>query len=238
MPVATLTEAEPLSADERALLAEMQSTLERGARLDVDRGAALLTIRDGRLYRETHETFEAFCGQPEWGLSRKRAYDLIALAEVRLIVSPTGDTPAPEVESVGRELATLRDEPEQLREAWTEVVEQHGPAPTAAQVREVVRGASPELALVPAEAPVLRGPDETAEALDTDPRYLSVEDGAAVLGLLPAADQIVWPVEAFDVANVDKAMAWMDKEWPLIRASWRVHKAALKKTSGKLRAVV
>jgi hypothetical protein len=66
---------------------------------------------------------------------------------------------------------------------------------------------------------------ETAEALDTDPRYLSVEDGVAVLDLLPAADQIVWPVEAFDVSNVEKAMVWTDKEWPLIRASWRAHKA-------------
>jgi len=72
---------------------------------------------------------------------------------------------------------------------------------------------------------VPRSPEETAEALDTDPRYLSVEDAVAVFELLPAADQIVWPVEAFDVRNVDEAMAWVDKEWPLIRASWRALKA-------------
>lgn len=87
-------------------------------------------------------------------------------------------------------------------------------------VREAERRREPERKrdLVP------RSPEETAEALDTDPRYLSVEDGVAVLDLLPAADQIVWPVEAFDVDMTDRAMLWMDKEWPLIRASWRRHK--------------
>ena len=39
---------------------------------------------------------------------------------------------------MARELAPLRDKPEHLAEVWTEVVEDHGSAPTAAETRAVV----------------------------------------------------------------------------------------------------
>jgi hypothetical protein len=43
-------------------------------------------------------------------------------------------------ERVARELVpVLRDEPEQVVEAWAEAVKEHGPEPTAAQVRETVK---------------------------------------------------------------------------------------------------
>lgn len=57
-------------------------------------GRALQVIRDARLYRDTHETFEAYC-LDRWGLSRPHAYRLIGewrLAERLVIVSPFGDT--------------------------------------------------------------------------------------------------------------------------------------------------
>ncbi len=41
-------------------------------------------------------------------------------------------------EAVARGLAPLAAEPAQVREAWQEAVARHGPAPTAAEVREVV----------------------------------------------------------------------------------------------------
>lgn len=123
------------SSSSLAALAQCEATIERGLRAFVDVGQALLRIRDRRLYLETHETFEAYCRE-RWDLSRKRAYDLSAAAEVAKALSPMGDKP--DTERVARELAPLRDTPERLREAWSQVVAQHGDRPTARQVREIV----------------------------------------------------------------------------------------------------
>jgi phage N-6-adenine-methyltransferase len=117
-------------------LGELEGVIERGLATFVDVGAALLEIRDSRLYRESHGTFEDYCRE-RWDFSRPRAYQLIQAAEVGTLVSTTVDTPISS-ERIARELAPLRDEPERLREAWETAVEQHGPAPTAKEVREVV----------------------------------------------------------------------------------------------------
>lgn len=45
----------------------------------MDAGRALTVIRDARLYRETHATFEAYCRE-RWQMSRPRAYQLISAA--------------------------------------------------------------------------------------------------------------------------------------------------------------
>lgn len=132
-----------LGVRERTRLAGCEARIERGLATFVDVGQALLEVRDDRLYRAAHGTFEDYCRE-RWGLSRKRAYDLTAAAEVSAAVSPNGDTPSPPNEAVARELAPLRSDPPRLREAWSEAVEEHGPEPTAAQVREKVRPADPE----------------------------------------------------------------------------------------------
>jgi len=128
-------------------LVDCEAVIERGLATFVAVGDALVRIRDERLYRATHRTFEAYCRE-RWQLGRKRAYDLIGAASVAAELSPMGDT-QPSSERVARELAPLRGEPTQLREAWSEVVEKHGPAPTAAQVREIVRAPA-----APAAGPV------------------------------------------------------------------------------------
>ena len=117
-------------------LTELEQVIERGLAAFVEVGNALLRIRDDRLYRETHATFEDYCRE-RWGLSRPHAYRLMDAAATTEALSPIGDTPRSE--SVARELAPLRSEPDVLREAWVETVERHGPKATAAQTREVVR---------------------------------------------------------------------------------------------------
>jgi hypothetical protein len=89
-------------------------------------------------------------GYPSWGgfyeaefsESAGRGYQLIRSAGV---VRALGDCTSvhPPSEAVARELAPLRAEPGQLREAWTEAVQTHGPSPTATQVREVVAAHKP-----------------------------------------------------------------------------------------------
>lgn len=120
-----------------AALAECESVIERGLGTFVEVGAALLRIRNERLYRESHGTFEDYC-RDRWALKRQRAYELMEAADVASVVSEISDTPVLR-ESHAAELAPLRHEPDAMREAWTEAVEQHGPKPTAAQVREVVQ---------------------------------------------------------------------------------------------------
>ena len=47
----------------------------------VETGQALARIRDGRTYRETHETFEAFCKET-WEFSKGQLYRLIDSSSV------------------------------------------------------------------------------------------------------------------------------------------------------------
>jgi hypothetical protein len=111
-PAAELEPAPELSAPERQRLAELEAVVERGLDTFAEVGRALLEIRDERLYRETHGTFEAYLRQ-RWGMSRRRGYQLIDAARVSTVVDTAG-LPAPPSERVARELApVLRAEGEQ-----------------------------------------------------------------------------------------------------------------------------
>lgn len=96
-------------------------------------GKSLIAIRDGQLYEERFESFEAYC-KSRWNISRPRAYQLIEAAEVTAEVSTivdtkTKETPkhptniAPQNEAQARALAGSGDTPEQRREVWAKAVE-------------------------------------------------------------------------------------------------------------------
>lgn len=99
-----------MSADllpaESARLAELEAVVTDGLATFVTVGRALAEIRDSRLYRQTHDTFEAYC-QQHWSLSRSRAYRIIEAATITESLSPIGDTPAPANEGQARELTGL-----------------------------------------------------------------------------------------------------------------------------------
>ncbi|HXT99503.1 MAG TPA: hypothetical protein VN903_00835 [Polyangia bacterium] len=115
-------------------LVELESVIERGIQTFVEVGSALLEVRDRRLYRETHLTWDAYCRE-RWNLSRIHAHRLIEASEVGSML-PIGNTPS--TESQARELARLKDEPEAVREVWAEVRAEHGDDVTAAEVRAAV----------------------------------------------------------------------------------------------------
>jgi phage N-6-adenine-methyltransferase len=117
-------------------LAECEAVIERGLATFVEVGQALARIRDDGLYR-AYGTFERYCAE-RWNLKRQRAYELMEAAETVSALSEISDIAPPAREAHAAQLAPLREEPEQMREAWTETVERHGDQPTAAQVREVV----------------------------------------------------------------------------------------------------
>ena len=95
--------AAALTTTETATLAGCEEIIkDRGRRSFVEVGKALATIRDSKLYRETHDTFEAYCKE-RWQISRPQAYRQIEEAQTIEVLSPNGDT-LPEVESHVRPL--------------------------------------------------------------------------------------------------------------------------------------
>lgn len=132
-------------------LASCEQRIERGLKTFIDVGQALAEIRDSRLYKGTHDTFEAYL-EGRWGMSRAHAYRMISAAEV---VSPMGDIEAPPTnERQTRELAKV---PEAERaDVWREATERTGGKPTAAAVREVAaeRTQTPEPA-APVDVPTV-----------------------------------------------------------------------------------
>jgi hypothetical protein len=113
-------------------LAQLEGVVERGLATFVEVGEALLEIRESRLYRESHATFEDYC-RARWGFSRQWAHELIQASSVSsmLDVAPTSVRQA-------AELSPLRDEPEQMREAWQTAQTAGNGKPTATIVRQAV----------------------------------------------------------------------------------------------------
>jgi hypothetical protein len=124
-----------LTITEAVQLSEQEAVIERGLKTFVDVGNALLAIREGRLYRASHGTFEDYCRE-RWHMERANAYRLIEAAVVVGHLSPIGDT-LPANEAQARPLTSLP--PSQQSEAWQRAVET---APegkvTAAHVQAVV----------------------------------------------------------------------------------------------------
>ena len=117
-------------------LAHHEAIIDDGMKGFLHVGRSLIAIRDGQLYSETYDTFEAYC-EKRWGFKKSQAYRLIEAATVVAEVSemsPIGDTktkdskqktqiPVPQNEAQARALAGAGDTPEERREVWTKAVE-------------------------------------------------------------------------------------------------------------------
>jgi hypothetical protein len=68
-----------LATTETSRLAELEAIVDRGLTTFVEVGRALTEIRDARLYRTTHTTFETYC-KARWNFSASRGRQLIAAA--------------------------------------------------------------------------------------------------------------------------------------------------------------
>ena len=118
-------------------LAECEAIIQRGIDATWNSARALLVINVSRLYLDTHATFEAYC-QERWEIERSQAYRLIDAAKVMDVLSPIGDKDhLPSKESHMRELVPLIDDPELMREVWTEADTRADGKPTAVVIRQV-----------------------------------------------------------------------------------------------------
>lgn len=80
----------------------------------VEVGNALMRIRDGRLYRATHATFEAYCLQ-KWDFSKTHVNRLVAASEVVENVTPIGVKPANEAQACP---LTRIEDPKERADEW------------------------------------------------------------------------------------------------------------------------
>ncbi len=147
-------EAPQLSVDEAVRLEKLEREIKTGISTFVKVGLALAEIRDARLYRATHGTFEAYCRE-RWNLSRPRAYELMQAAAVAksLPLSATADT----TERALRPLAKL--EPAARREVWAKAQKAAGDEPvTSKHVIDVMPKAAPQAA--PPAAPTTEAEHE------------------------------------------------------------------------------
>ena len=121
-----------LTQPEKCRLVEHEEIIGRNLKAFYETGTSLLAIRDGRLYRETHGTFEEYL-QDRWDIGRAHAYRLISATQTVENLSPIGDIPA--TESQVRELSGLN--PEAQREAWRKALETAPDRkPTATHIRQ------------------------------------------------------------------------------------------------------
>lgn len=214
----------PMSADEAQALAADESIIEAGLATFVEVGEALCDIRDRRLYRLSHGTFEAYCRE-RWGMSRQRAHQFIDSAEVVGALSTIVDTP-PATESQARALAPLKADPEKMADAMRTAVERTAGKPTAAAIAEAVDEIVGEAQRKRADIAELReweaanqppgfDPDHNAEmvrqrgALNRLCRDIAAFDDPAAFVAAHLADNAADRLQ--DIANnADAAYGWLD----------------------------
>lgn len=115
----TITEQEKLEACEAVIRENLESFLSVGK--------ALWEIRQGKLYRATHKTFEAYCDE-KFGLERRNAYHLmegvtvVEQLRVGAETDPVNTPILPTTHSHARALSNI--ETEQRQDVWNTVVEE------------------------------------------------------------------------------------------------------------------
>lgn len=154
-------DAKPLSKREKDRLAELEEIIIRNFKAFHAVGCALREVRDSKLYRQTHTTFEAY-HKEMWDIASSQAYRYIDAADVvdHLIAytptiknfpnwgkkespsatSPIGEVILPQNEAQARVLVKFKDNPQQQLKIWQQAVKtaENGRI-TAAHVRKTAK---------------------------------------------------------------------------------------------------
>jgi hypothetical protein len=131
---------EPSPTERDAIeLAALEAVIDRHLASFMEAGEALSRIRDGRLYRGSHRTWEDYCLE-RWEFTDRRARQLITAAKIGTTVPVANERQA-------RALAPLKKDPEALSAAWREA-SSDGP-PTFERVEAAVCRRLPQRSPVP-----------------------------------------------------------------------------------------
>jgi hypothetical protein len=205
-----------LSKSEKGTLASCEAIIERGVTSFVEVGKALTQIRDAKLYRATHKTFDAYCKE-RWEIGRSRAYELIDQAKVTTSLAEAGVNLSAAADISKRDARALKDDPEAV--AAIKQMVAGGEAPAAA-VKAVVAdkkaGRDAEQAANDAHQETARAalPEAVRRGEQAKARNGSLQ--AAVTGVSEAVlaerDELREENEALklDIADRDKRLAMFD----------------------------
>ena len=120
-----------ITAPEADMLAFCERKIAAGFSTFCEVGDALLKIRDARLYRASHASFEAYCRE-KWGMTRRRADQLIEASAVVIGLGSENHGSQITTERQARELAKV---PEEARAEVLKEAAQSGPV-TAKAIKE------------------------------------------------------------------------------------------------------
>jgi len=104
----------PLSAEDKLKLKEHETGFAAAEAQEkksfLEKWKHLKAIKDGKLYRETHSSFEDYCKQ-RWNISRSHANRLIDAAKVveEIQMSPMGDKSTQELPQNERQARKIKD---------------------------------------------------------------------------------------------------------------------------------
>ncbi len=129
-----------LSVVERRSLESLEKVIESGVESFLATGSALKGIRDQRLYREKHKTFESYL-KARWGFDRSYAHRLIDASDVKKDLLPMGNK-NPKVGEITteRQLRELASVPhESLEDVIEKAAEIAGDTPLTAKVLKEAR---------------------------------------------------------------------------------------------------
>lgn len=146
-----------LSAEEQQALLESEQDIQDGFERFAQAGLRFEQIRDRRLYKSTHSSFEDYCLE-RWNLSKAYVNRIIAAADVvrslrnppktktlpsgkvETIVSEVGKNKPSEPVTVSQAVELRNIEADKRAAVFTKAVEQAGgKQPTAAQIKQVVQ---------------------------------------------------------------------------------------------------
>ncbi len=138
---ASVEVVEELSPEEEADRQRLELKVERAF---YQSGKALVELRDRRLYRNSHKTFEEYC-QDRFGFGRAHSYRLIDAAAIVDNLSPNRRqkaSPSVERQMMPTKLEQVRPltklEPDEQRFAWKEAVREAGGIPSGRIVKSIV----------------------------------------------------------------------------------------------------
>jgi hypothetical protein len=118
-----------LTMNEQEELLDHEAIIEQSQAVFVEVGNALMAIRDERLYRATHDSFEAYLHDRWPAISKRRGYQLIDSAQIAKVVPITN-------ERQGRALKGVP--PEQAKAAFEAASVATNGAPTAKAISQAV----------------------------------------------------------------------------------------------------
>lgn len=122
-------ELSALNSAEQVQLNLCETIIEKGYNTFIEVGNALFDIRNNKLYREKHSTFEEYCKQ-KWQIKRQRAYELMDAASIVNTLSEISDKKSdefkvsPSINIRESHAVALGKVPEEIRNlVWQRVVD-------------------------------------------------------------------------------------------------------------------